>query len=51
MLQDSLLKTKLHIPPARSELVSRPRLIEQYWHNRTGGACPEQSEGIMQTRT
>jgi LuxR family maltose regulon positive regulatory protein len=25
----SLLKTKLHIPPMRSELVSRPRLIEQ----------------------
>jgi LuxR family maltose regulon positive regulatory protein len=25
----SLLKTKLHIPPLRSELVSRPRLIER----------------------
>jgi LuxR family maltose regulon positive regulatory protein len=25
----SLLKTKLHIPPTRSELVSRPRLIER----------------------
>jgi LuxR family maltose regulon positive regulatory protein len=25
----SLLKTKLHIPPIRSELVSRPRLIER----------------------
>ena len=24
-----LLKTKLYIPPARPELVSRPRLIEQ----------------------
>jgi len=24
-----LLRTKLHIPPARPELVSRPRLIEQ----------------------
>jgi hypothetical protein len=40
MLQDSLLKTKLHIPPGRSELVLRPRLIEQYWHIRTGeDAC------------
>jgi len=29
MLQDLLLKTKLHIPPKRSELVSRPRLIER----------------------
>jgi LuxR family maltose regulon positive regulatory protein len=25
----SLLKTKLHIPPIRSELVSRPRLLER----------------------
>jgi hypothetical protein len=24
-----LLKTRLYIPPARPELVSRPRLIEQ----------------------
>jgi LuxR family maltose regulon positive regulatory protein len=24
-----LLQTKLHIPPSRPELVSRPRLIEQ----------------------
>jgi LuxR family maltose regulon positive regulatory protein len=29
MLQDALLKTKLHIPPKRPELVSRPRLIER----------------------
>ncbi len=29
MPQDSLLATKLHIPPLRPELVSRPRLIEQ----------------------
>jgi LuxR family maltose regulon positive regulatory protein len=29
MPKDSLLKTKLHIPPIRSELVSRPRLIER----------------------
>lgn len=26
---DTLLKTKLYIPPARSELVSRPRLLER----------------------
>ena len=29
MQQDPLLKTKLHIPPTRRELVSRPRLIER----------------------
>jgi LuxR family maltose regulon positive regulatory protein len=29
MQQDSLLQTKLHIPPVRPELVSRPRLIER----------------------
>jgi hypothetical protein len=29
MQQYSLLKTKLHSPPIRPELVSRPRLIEQ----------------------
>jgi LuxR family maltose regulon positive regulatory protein len=29
MPADSLLKTKLHIPPIRPELVSRPRLIER----------------------
>ncbi len=29
MLQDSLLNTKLHIPPARSELVPRPRLSQR----------------------
>ena len=29
MQQQSLLATKLHIPPIRSELVSRPRLIER----------------------
>jgi ATP/maltotriose-dependent transcriptional regulator MalT len=27
--QDSLLKKKLHIPPLRPELVSRPRLLER----------------------
>jgi thiamine phosphate synthase YjbQ (UPF0047 family) len=25
--------------------------IDQYWHNRTGEACPEQSEGTMPTHT
>ena len=29
MQQNPLLKTKLHIPPTRRELVSRPRLIER----------------------
>jgi LuxR family maltose regulon positive regulatory protein len=29
MQQDQLLKTKLHIPPTRRELVSRPRLLER----------------------
>jgi LuxR family maltose regulon positive regulatory protein len=29
MQQHSLLATKLHIPPIRPELVSRPRLIER----------------------
>jgi hypothetical protein len=29
VLQDSLLKTKLHIPPVRPELVSCPRLLER----------------------
>jgi LuxR family maltose regulon positive regulatory protein len=28
-MTDSLLRTKLHIPPVRPELVSRPRLIER----------------------
>jgi thiamine phosphate synthase YjbQ (UPF0047 family) len=25
--------------------------IDQYWHNRTGEACPERSEGTMPTPT
>jgi len=25
--------------------------IDQYWHNRTGEACPERNEGTMPTRT
>ena len=25
--------------------------IDQYWHNRTGEACPEGIEGTTQTRT
>jgi LuxR family maltose regulon positive regulatory protein len=29
MLQDPILRTKLHIPTTRSELVSRPRLMER----------------------
>ena len=31
-----LLKTKLHVPPVRSELVSRPRLIERLETGRSG---------------
>ena len=36
MQQDLLLQTKLHVPPIRSELVSRPRLIERLNSGRAG---------------
>jgi LuxR family maltose regulon positive regulatory protein len=51
MQQHSLLATKLYIPPIRSELVSRPRLIERLNAGlRTGDAFSRMRDAFSRTR-